>query len=266
MLKRTNTLAVETPEGISFSFDLAGPLVRSLALAVDLGVISAASGLVGGAVGVIEMVSSDLARAVYILAYFAISIGYGIAAEYLWRGQTLGKRLLRLRVMDVQGLRIRLGQVVVRNLLRFVDMLPALYLVGGLTCLLNRRFQRLGDIAANTIVIRTPAAGSPDLDQIMAGKFNSFRDYPHLGGRLRQLVGPQEAAAALRALLRRDSLDPEARVSLFREIAEGFRARVAFPDEAAVGLSDEQYVRNVVDILFRPRRLSENRESAAKAV
>ena len=85
----------------------------------------------------------------------------------------------------------------------------------------------------------------------MAGKFNSFRDCTHLAARLRQRVSPHEAGIALRALLRRDELEPRARVDLFSDVANHFRTIVEFPDDATFGLTDEQYVRNVVDIIFR---------------
>jgi hypothetical protein len=197
------------------------------------------------------LVSPDLARAMVVLAYFVISIGYGIVCEWYWRGQTVGKRLLRLRVMDAQGMRLQFSQIVIRNLLRFIDMLPGLYFVGGLACLLSSRAQRLGDFAANTIVIRNPKTKEPDLDQLLAGKYNSLRDHPHLAARLRQRVAPAEARVALQALLRRDELDDKARVELFNAIAAHFRSLVEFPPEATEGITDEQYLRNVVDILFR---------------
>ena len=186
-----------------------------------------------------------------MLAYFVVSIGYGAATEWYWRGQTVGKRLLHLRVMDEQGLRLQPSQIVVRNVLRAIDMLPAFYLVGGVACLISPRAQRLGDFAANTIVVRHPELLEPDIDQLLTGKFNSFRDYPHLAARLRQRVSPQEAGIALRALLRRDELDPGARVELFGEIAAHFRAIVEFPEEATFGLTDEQYVRNAAEVIFR---------------
>jgi len=189
-----------------------------------------------------------------VLSYFVISIGYGILLEWIWRGQTMGKRVLRLRVVDAEGLRLQINQVVIRNLLRFVDMLPAFYLVGGVVSLLNRRYQRLGDIAANTVVVRAPKLSEPDLDQLLAGKYNSLREHPHLEARLRQRVSPAEAAVAMRALLRREGLDPRARVELFGELAEHFRAVVTFPPEAVEGMPDEQYVRNVVDVLYRARK------------
>ncbi len=149
---------------------------------------------------------------------------------------------------------LQFSQIVIRNLLRFVDMLPAFYLVGGIACLASRRAQRLGDFAANTIVVHNPKIQEPDLDQLLAGKFNSLREYPHLAARLHQRVSAGEARVALQALIRRDELNAQARVELFGEIAAHFRSLVEFPPEATEGITDEQYVRNVVDILFRPQR------------
>jgi uncharacterized RDD family membrane protein YckC len=247
----TNTLLLRTPEGIVFSLPLAGPVSRFLAWGVDVACITAATSLIQEILHRAAIINAGLANATYIVAYFVISIGYGIALEWYWRGQTLGKRVLKLRVMDEQALRLEFSQVVVRNLLRFVDMLPGLYLVGGIACVLSRRFQRLGDLAANTIVVRIPDAAQPNLEQLLGAKFNSLLDYRHLAARLRQRTSPQAAAVALEALLRRDELQPQARLQVFAGLAEHFRSLVEFPAEAAEQLSDEQYVRNVVEILYR---------------
>src|SRR5713226_2817669 len=118
---RTNTLPLRTPEGIVFALPLAGPVSRLLAWSLDIACIGAASEVVGRLLNSIGMINRELAQATYILAYFVISIGYGIAFEWFWRGQTLGKRVLGLRVMDEQALRLEFSQVAVRNLLRVVD-------------------------------------------------------------------------------------------------------------------------------------------------
>jgi hypothetical protein len=199
------------------------------------------------------LVSFNFAVAFYVIGYFIVSIGYGILFEWSWRGQTIGKRLLRLRVLDVEGMRLQFNQIVVRNLLRFVDALPAFYFVGGVTCWLNSKCQRLGDIAANTVVVRHPRIAEPDLDQVLAGKFNSLRQFPHLVARLRQNVTPVEADLALQSLLRREEFDPVARVELFGELAAHFRAKVEFPAEANDGVADEQFLRNVVDLIYRTK-------------
>jgi uncharacterized RDD family membrane protein YckC len=251
ILERTNRLVIQTPEGIAFSLLLAGPISRFLAWVVDVGCVVAAGSLISVALAGLQWISVDLIRALSVLAYFGVSVGYAIALEWSWRGQTIGKRLLRLRVMDAEGLRLSFGQIVIRNLLRFVDMLPAFYFVGGLACLVSGKAQRLGDFAAGTVVVYTPRVFEPDLDQLLARKYNSFRNYPHLMARLRQRTSPVEASLALQALLRRDEFQPSSRVQLFSRIADHFRTLLEFPPEACEGIADEQYVRNVVDVLFR---------------
>lgn len=253
MAAESPSLVLRTPEGVAFALPLAGPVSRLLAVAVDVACVSAFLTLLEIGFRALGLVALDLARALWILAYFAVSIGYGIATEWSWRGQTLGKRLLRLRVIDAEGLRLQPSQVVLRNLLRAVDILPGFYLVGGLALLLTRRAQRLGDLAANTIVVRAPRPAEPDLEQLLAGRYNSLRELPHLAARLRQKVSPQAGAVALQALVRREQLEPAARVSLFAELASGFRALAPYPPEVADSLADEQYVRNVVDIVYRTK-------------
>lgn len=260
---KASFLKVRTPEGIVFSQILAGPVTRFLAWLVDLTCILGLLLALGVALAPLQLISPGLAAAAGTLGYFLIGIGYGIACEWQWRGQTVGKRMFRLRVVDVEGLRLQFHQIVTRNLLRFVDSLPLFYFLGGLVCWFNPKRQRLGDIAANTIVIRYPRLNEPDLDQLLAGKYNSLRLYPHLAARLRQRVLPAEAALALQALLRRDQFDAVARVQLFAELAAHFRAKVEFPLEATDGIADEQYLRNVIDVIYRAKAGKEEPKAAA---
>ena len=258
-----NLLLIRTPEGVLFSQLLAGPVTRFLAWLVDLMCILGLVMAMGFLIGLAELISPNLAAAAGTLGYFVISIGYGIACEWHWRGQTIGKRFFRLRVVDAEGLRLQFNQIVTRNLLRFVDSLPLFYFVGGLICWFSPRCQRLGDIAANTVVIRYPRVGEPDLDQLLAGKYNSLRQFPHLTARLRQRVLPAEGALALQALLRRDDFEPAARLQLFAELTAHFRAKVEYPAEATDGVTDEQFVRNIVDIIYRTK--GEKPEASLKA-
>jgi len=128
-----------------------------------------------------------------------------------------------------------------------------LYTIGGIVCFFSKRAQRLGDLAANTIVVRDLYLQEPDLHQVLAGKYNSFREYPHLAARIRQRLSVEEAGIALQSILRRETLDPVARIDLFQQIAAHLKSVVEFPQEAVEGLTDEQYVRNVVDLLFQKR-------------
>jgi uncharacterized RDD family membrane protein YckC len=248
---RRNTVVARTPEGVSFSLELAGPVSRCMAFLLDICCVMAMQAVAGKAASLMGILSMDMASGFAVVSYFVLSMGYGMLTEWAWRGQTLGKRLLRLRVMDADGLALTFPQIALRNLLRPVDALPAMYLAGGLCMLATRRAQRLGDIAARTIVVRARETKEPDLDGLLPDKYNSLRRIPHLAARLRQRVGVEAAGIALSALTRRDGMNPEDRVRLFAEIAAYFKETVTFPPEATEGLSDERYVKNVVDVLYR---------------
>ena len=245
---RTHTLQIRTPEGVVFAQQLAGPVTRFIAWLIDFAALSAVMVFIGIIFSLLAVIGGEFAVAINLLLFFVLNIGYSIFFEWRWRGQTVGKRIMRLRVVDAQGLRLKFHQIVIRNLLRGVDLLP---LVGGAAFILSRRAQRLGDFAANTVVIRIPKLSTPNLDLIVAGKYNSFREHPHLENRLRQRVSAQEASLALQALARRDSLNLDARVDLFADLAQYFRDKVAFPPDATDSLTDEQYVRNVLDTVYR---------------
>jgi uncharacterized RDD family membrane protein YckC len=244
-------LRIRTPEGVVFSLTLAGPMSRCLAWMLDAGMTLVMGVLLSAVSALLGWVSPDLAQAVTVLMWFVLQIGYGVTFEWVWRGQTPGKRMVGLRVVDAQAMRLTFSQVLMRNLLRFVDFLPGVYGVGGVAMWVSGRAQRLGDLAAGTVVIRQRARPQPNWDPVKAGKFNSLLEQTHRAAQLRQRADPESAFLAVRALLRRDDLEPQARVEVFRDAAEYFRGLVSFPAEVQEGLTDEQFVRNVVEVLFR---------------
>lgn len=250
---RLATVQLRTPEGVAFSFRLASPGLRLAALLIDLATIAAAWSVVSILVSLLGILSQDFARATALVGYFLFSQAYRIGLEWRWRGQTIGKRLLQLRVIDERGLPLSFAQVVMRNLLRFIDALPLAYAVGGAAAWLSPRAQRLGDLAAGTLVIWEPAEPVPDLTALRGEKYNSLRAHPGVVARLRQSIAPAEARVAWQALARRDQLDADARVALFADLAAHFRDRTPIPDEILDGISDEQFVRNVVDVLYLTR-------------
>jgi uncharacterized RDD family membrane protein YckC len=250
-----DAVLIRTPEGISFALPLAGPAARLLAWGVDIACIGAGGTLIAILVRGTLGVSPDVAEALVVVLYFGLSILYGLVLEWAWRGQTLGKRILGLRVMDEEGRRLQASQIVVRNLLRFVDALPVTYLVGGVAMLASRHWQRLGDRAACTIVVRSPRPFAPDIEALRGDKYNSLRGRPRLEARLRQRIGPAEAALAMRAVLRREAIAPRSRAAVFHRLAERFRAAGEMEPEIAESIPDEQLVRNVLEIvLTRPGR------------
>lgn len=246
------TLSIRTGEGVEFALQLAGPLTRALAWGLDFLLIFGLWMLLGQLSVGLNWIVPELATAILLIGVFLIPIIYHIAFEWYWRGQTPGKRVFKLRVVDADGMRLRPGQVILRNLLRTVDSLPALSLVGGLTCFFNLRSQRLGDLAANTVVIRIPAVPSPNLAPILENRANSFRRHSHIAARLRQKTPPALATLALQALGRRHELEPAARLQLFSELAARFKEIAPLPTEEVEALADEQFVRNAVDVIYRP--------------
>lgn len=259
-------LKIRLPEGVVIRLQLAGPATRMMAFLVDSVIIAAASSLALKTTDLVRFFNKDLAAALYILGFFLFYIGYGIGCEYFWKGQTLGKWMLGLRVMDVTGLELQFSQVVIRNLLRIFDQLPAWGLVGGLAVLASKHRQRLGDLAAGTVVIRDRRPEPKDLSGLARGRYNSFLAHQILCARVRKLVPSEAGAVAVEALLRRDSLDDRARVRLFDELSAYFQTLIAFPASETESISSEQYVRNVVEILyFRGTKTGPSRQEAVSA-
>lgn len=254
MNTRFQKLVISTGDGLYFTQLVASPLLRGLALWVDFLVTQVLIQILVLSLTLFAFVSMDFYFTLYILGTFVITLGYGILLEWLWRGQTLGKRLFRLRVVDATGLKLMLSQVVLRNLLRPVDAFPILYLLGGIVCWFSPRGQRLGDITAGTAVIRAPQIREPNYQTLDIGKYNSFREFPHIASRLRQRVEPEEAALLLEALNRRERLTPEARITLYRDMVKSLKVRCAFPESATRGLSDEQYLRNCLELIYQVRK------------
>ncbi len=252
--ERRARISIATPEGVTFSYALAGPVSRFAAWMLDSALMAAASNTLGQVLNALGFVTREWGAAIGTLGYFVISIGYGIFFEWRWRGQTIGKRVMQIRVMDAEGLRLTFQQIVIRNLLRPVDALPVLYLVGGGTMLLTKSAQRLGDVGAGTVVVREANKDFIIPDHIRTGKFNTFASYPHLVARLRQKAPLPLVEIAVNALERREEFDAAARVELFRELAERLKGLVEFPEEARVYLTDEQYVRGLVDEITKTRR------------
>lgn len=241
---------VRTPEGIEFSQPIASPVLRLLAVSIDFGIILLCVELIQIPLTLLRVLSADTAQAIAFLAAFGIQIGYGITLEWRRKGQTIGKRVMQIRVAHSAGSKLLLSQIVMRNLLRVVDQLPLFYAVGGLTALADRQGRRLGDLAAGTVVVRIPKPRFPPPKVDATEKYNSLRDCQTLTARLRREVTPELADAAWQAVRRRASLSPEARWQLFSELAARFQSLVPIPEEAVRGLSEERLVLDIVDVLF----------------
>jgi uncharacterized RDD family membrane protein YckC len=253
---------IVTPEGIRFGLPLAGPVTRFLAWTVDALIIGAAAGAAARGLEVLKVLSADWYSAAATLAWFVISVGYGMLFEWWWAGQTPGKRMFALRVADAQGLKLTFHQIAIRNLIRFVDSLPLLYLIGGASLLLTRDVQRLGDIAAGTVVIRLSRLNAVDPAAFSAGKYNSLLAHPHFVAVLRQKATPELVEVTLQALARRDELAAGTQVEVFRAIREKYATIANFPEADTATMTDEQFVRNALQVVLS----GPGRQAAAASV
>ncbi len=168
------TIAVVTPENIAFDYQLAGPFRRLPAYLIDLGVRWGVIILVLVCLGLAGLLASFSGFGSFVLAtgfilYFLISWFYGTVLETYFNGRTLGKWACGIRVIDTDGRPISGKRALLRNLLRIADMLPLVALssfvtdtppiffptgmIGLLAMISTRRMQRLGDLAAGTMVI-----------------------------------------------------------------------------------------------------------------
>jgi uncharacterized RDD family membrane protein YckC len=145
---------IRTPENVAFRFERAGVASRALAWAIDLTVMGAAMQLTSLAMTMLGWVLGELATALTLVVFFLIQWWYAALAEWAFSGRTLGKWALGIRTIDERGLPLTLIQASVRNLLRILDFLPGLYLVGGVCAVLEPLGRRVGDLAAGTVVVR----------------------------------------------------------------------------------------------------------------
>lgn len=247
-------LELTTADAVSFSVCLASPVVRALALGVDILVILGVQSILQGLFHALVMFDEDVFTGLLILTFFVLNFSYFMFTEWRFAGQTFGKRVLGLRVIDSRARRLTGSQVVVRNLFRVIDMFSVFYVVGGLCSLLTPKFQRLGDLAAGTLVIRLPRSEVNIGTERGGRKYNSFREHPQVEGRLRRETTPEEVALLVEALTRRDSLDAEARIATYREIRAYFERKIRFPVQLSEDLGDEAFLRNLLDSLTRNQR------------
>lgn len=156
--------AVELADGVEIQLRVAGPAARSVAWLIDLLIFGALLAALG--IGLLLAAASlgrNTALGLFLLAAFVLSWFYNVLFEMTARAATPGQRVMGLKVASVAGTPVRLPQSIIRNLLRVIDFMPACYLFGLACSLFNQRFQRLGDLVADTVVVYagTEAAKTP---------------------------------------------------------------------------------------------------------
>ncbi|MFT3707192.1 MAG: RDD family protein [Archangium sp.] len=267
-IRLDGTHTVLTPEYVEFNFVLAGLMSRFLALIIDTIVTVLLFYVLGLVVmlltAIFGLLLSPIAGSVFgmgsaaqIVIWFLLDWGYMILLETVWSGQTIGKRVMGLRVIQDTGVRIGPLQSLLRNLVRPLDKLPVFYLVGGATALASPTQQRLGDILAGTIVVRERRLKIPAQLERPDGDVALLSDQD-FRARVAKLSSEEEALL-FSAAIRREELGMEARLNLFATLARRLEDDLGFTKPPH--LSDEKLVLLVTAALAA--RNSQKRKSSA---
>ncbi|MDP9386386.1 MAG: RDD family protein [Actinomycetota bacterium] len=249
-------ISIATPEGVDLELTLAGVGSRCVARLLDQLIQTAVivalillGALAGGAFGdggvgegVDEGASAGVGLAVagVAITLFLVQFGYDVLFETLASGRTPGKRWTGLRVVRADGSPVGFVTSAVRNLLRLVDFLPGVYGVAIVAVLVSSRNQRVGDMAANTLVVREKKGG-PEPRQAEAGRAHRWGDDP--SGWDVSAVTPEELATVRRFLERRGGLTFEARSRLAGDLVSRLRPKVVGPPD---DLDPEAFLEDLV--------------------
>ncbi len=237
---------VLTPEKVPFTYRVAGMGSRFLAWLIDVLVMGMLLFAGVWMFAALDLGREGLGTAINFLWAFAVQWGYFLFFEWLWQGQTPGKRIVGLRVIQLRGTAITFVQSAVRNLVRTADSMPIGNLVGFLVAMTNRESRRLGDLAAGTLVIHVERKAKLIVAvQETAGEIDRVR-LVLLRQRLTQLDREQKQAL-LNLCLRRDQLRFAERARLFRASAGFLRGRLDLLPEAYE--SDEKFVLRLTSVL-----------------
>ncbi|MEM9195437.1 MAG: RDD family protein [Myxococcota bacterium] len=238
---------IHTPENVKFEFELAGLGARGLAWFIDVLVMVGLILATSCVVSVLGQVSQGLAMALLSIGVFLVQWWYSAILEWRWGGQTIGKRVFGLRTLRVDGVRITFFQAVIRNLIRVVDILPALYLVGAVSSFLDPHRRRLGDLAAGTIVVRERRSPRPSAVVPPSERYNTFVNDPAVALAARRIT-PPERDAMVALGLRREELPLSVRKELFKDLSQHLEARLGVPRPPF--FSEEKYVLNLTAVVL----------------
>jgi uncharacterized RDD family membrane protein YckC len=248
-------LHIDTPELVSIEMPLAGIGSRFVALLVDYLIWSAGilvlvllyTYLLPG-IRAFSKISMQWAVALRIFGFFLLNWGYFTLFEAFWNGRTPGKRVARIRVIQSSGQAIGLFESMARNLIRYVDQIPFFYAVGVITMFATRQHQRLGDLAAGTLVVRdrqveTPLWGDSGTRIFTAQPFRPVPE-PHMAYTLPATGIAKLSPADLEVLegffSRRLDMTLATRQTLAQRIASAIQAKSGL--EAPAGASVETFL------------------------
>ncbi len=246
-----STIDIVTPENIAFQYQVAGPFRRLPAFVIDFVIRAAVLLAIVMAVSIISVTGlfdSQLAVAAFMLTWFVMEWFYGGLLETFWNGQTVGKRMMGIRVLSTDGQPITGMQAVMRNILRFVDMMPMLpivaftgvpsalgvptFVIGLITPLMNDRYQRLGDLVCGTMVVieeKGKLIGAATLDDPRVAQLASYVPASYS-------VSRSMARALATYVDRRQFFSPSRRHEIAKHLARPLLATFGLPADTSYDL------------------------------
>lgn len=220
-------LDVTTPERVAIDLPIAGIGYRVLAYLVDVLALLSVSlvlyfaySFIGPSAVELYQDAPRVLKVIALVAGFVVLWVYWTAMEVFWNGQTLGKRVMHIRVVRKDGSPVTAFESAVRNLLRVVDFMPACYPVGVVTMLIDAQHRRIGDLVAGTLLIRDERIGLEKYAEAAPASALSTQNVELVTG----------------YLARFDTLDAAAREALGRKLA----ASLGLPAKDAEALTAEQ--------------------------
>jgi len=230
--------SISTPENVDLHLEFAGIGNRILACIIDTAITYFSIGILIAICFLGDYAVSHLAissplriglatclTVATIIVVFLIYFGYFIYFEGKWQGQTPGKKLAGIRVIEESGQPISRSSVWIRNLLRIVD--AGVLLVGVLAMVIDRHERRLGDLAANTLVIRERSASISTSGIILKAKLSDHDAFD--AGR----ITSEEYELLLSFLKRRGQLDNAHRPIVAQKLGEHFASKLNIPQDKA---------------------------------
>ena len=239
-------VTIQTPEGLDLELSLAGVGSRFTAALLDFLiqnaiVIAAVFAFVG-----IELFAGGvrgLGGGIFALVLFFVIFGYDVLFEVFASGRTPGKRATGIRVVQSGGEPVGFLTSAIRNALRLVDFLPFMYTVGIVSILVTRRNQRLGDLAAGTLIVRERRH---ERRAVAAARAGLAEADAHAAWDV-SAVTAEEHAAVRSFLERRGELEDAARADVARALADALRAKVVAGRDAG----DETFLETVAAVKAR---------------
>jgi uncharacterized RDD family membrane protein YckC len=239
-------LTITTPEHVPIRLEPAGAGSRFLAIMIDALIISAIASTIYAILS--RFLPQGVAAAIFVTVNFFLTWAWHLWFETRRQGRTPGKRALKIRVIDARGLPVSLHQSLVRNITRVLDFLPAFYGVAAIAVMASSSRRRIGDILADTLVVRDSQPLAYRGQLAAERRHNSLRT-PRVLRLARHRISLEEREFLLTLCLRADRMSAEARYDLMEEVAKVYRAKLGLEEEP---ISGENLVRDLTAVLFNP--------------